>query len=70
MSTVSKDIIMIHSLDEIPDSFASEDEEREWWATHEFSDEMYERLPDYTQEHRHWQRSTPREPRHSTGPES
>jgi len=30
---------IIHSLSEIP-QFASEDEEREWWAEHEFSDEL------------------------------
>jgi hypothetical protein len=35
--------IVIQSEDEIPSSFESEDEEREWWATHEFSDDMLER---------------------------
>lgn len=33
----------IRSLDEIP-SFASEDEEREWWATHDLSEELYDKL--------------------------
>ena len=33
----------MRSRAEIPSSFASEDEEREWWATHELADEL---LPD------------------------
>lgn len=33
--------ITIHSLDEIP-KFASEDEEREWWATHDLAPELGE----------------------------
>ena len=32
--------IMVHSRAEIPASFASEEEEREWWATHELADEL------------------------------
>jgi uncharacterized DUF497 family protein len=35
---------IISSLDEIPSSFASEDEERDFWASHEFSDELYDQL--------------------------
>jgi len=30
---------VVHSLAEIP-QFASEDEEREWWATHELAEEL------------------------------
>jgi DnaJ-domain-containing protein 1 len=33
----------LRSLDEIP-PFASEDEEREWWATHDLSEELYDQL--------------------------
>jgi len=36
-----KERIIIHSLNEIP-SFASEDEEREWWATHDLAPELGE----------------------------
>jgi hypothetical protein len=32
---------IVHSLDEIPE-FASEDEEREWWATHDLAPELGE----------------------------
>jgi hypothetical protein len=32
--------IMVRSHGDIPSHFASEDEEREWWATHELSDEL------------------------------
>jgi len=32
---------IIHSLDEIPE-FASEDEEREWWRTHDIAEELGE----------------------------
>ncbi len=35
--------IVVYSRTEIPTSFASEEEEREWWATHELADEL---LPD------------------------
>jgi hypothetical protein len=38
---------IIHSLNEIPD-FATEDEEREWWATHDLSPELYDSLPSET----------------------
>jgi hypothetical protein len=60
MRTGKQKIVIIHSLEEIPDSFSSEDEEREWWATHELSDALYEQLPDYTEEHRQWQNITQR----------
>jgi len=33
----------LRSLEEIP-PFASEDEEREWWATHDLSEELYDEL--------------------------
>lgn len=32
---------LVRSLSEIP-RFASEDEEREWWATHDLADELWE----------------------------
>ena len=35
----SKDRIVVHSLDDIPE-FSSEDEEREWWATHDLTPEL------------------------------
>ena len=41
--------IVINSLDEIPD-FASEDEERAFWAEHEMSDELWDSLPDAAEE--------------------
>lgn len=33
--------IVVRSLSEIP-RFASEDEERDWWATHDLADELWE----------------------------
>jgi hypothetical protein len=33
---------IIHSLDEIPASFPSEDAEREYWETHELSQHLYD----------------------------
>lgn len=39
----------IYSLDKIPE-FQSEDEEREFWAEHEFSDELWDSLPDAAEE--------------------
>jgi len=33
--------ILVRSLSEIP-RFASEDEERDWWATHDLADELWE----------------------------
>jgi hypothetical protein len=32
--------IIVHSRAEIPTHFASEEAEREWWATHELADEL------------------------------
>jgi len=43
---------LIRSLDEIPSTFASEDDERDWWDIHEFSEELYEKLRDYSDFHR------------------
>ncbi|MBI3988250.1 MAG: hypothetical protein HY347_01395 [candidate division NC10 bacterium] len=45
---------IIHSLDEIPATFPSEDAEREYWETHEFSDELYDaqEIQRLTVEHR------------------
>jgi len=37
------DFSMIHSLNEIP-VFADEQEEADWWDTHDFSDELWEEL--------------------------
>jgi len=36
---------IINSLDEIPSTFASEDAEREYWETHEFSEALLDSLP-------------------------
>jgi len=41
---------IIHSLDEIPTHFASEDDERDFWAEHELSDELWDSLPDANEE--------------------
>ena len=46
----TKRMKIIHSLDEIPDHFESEDAERDWWAEHDYSKELYESLPDLTSE--------------------
>jgi hypothetical protein len=35
---------VVHSLDEIPSAFASEDDERDWWAEHELSGEVWDQL--------------------------
>ena len=43
------ELTVINSLDEIP-HFKNEDEERDWWATHEFSDELWDSLPDASEE--------------------
>jgi hypothetical protein len=32
--------LVVRSRDEIPSRFASEEEEREWWATHELADDL------------------------------
>jgi hypothetical protein len=46
--------IVIHSLDEIPSAFPSEDAEREYWETHELSSELYDdqEAKRLTREHR------------------
>jgi len=44
-------ITLVHFLDEIPSTFASEDDERDWWATHEFSEELYEKFKNYSDFH-------------------
>jgi hypothetical protein len=38
--------ILIDSLDEIPNHFDSEDDERDYWATHSFSERLLDSLPD------------------------
>ena len=48
--TTKYERIVINSLDEIPETFESEDAEREYWATHEYSDEVWESLEDVTDE--------------------
>jgi hypothetical protein len=50
MRKISEKAIVIHSLEEIPAHFASEDEERAWWSRHEFGEEIYEQLADCTEE--------------------
>jgi hypothetical protein len=42
--------IIIHSLDEIPQHFDSEDAERDWWAEHDLSLELWDSLEDTTAE--------------------
>lgn len=39
----SQQRIIVRSRAEVPAHFASEEEEREWWTTHELADEL---LPD------------------------
>ena len=46
---IKYELTVINSLDEIP-QFENEDEERAWWATHEFSDELWDSLPDASDE--------------------
>ena len=46
--------IVVRSRTEIPVRFASEDEEREWWATHEIADELLpdeETIDHFTEQH-------------------
>jgi hypothetical protein len=45
-----KQLKIIRSLDEIPQHFESEDAEREFWASHEFSEELYDQMEDATAE--------------------
>jgi len=42
-----RDDLTIASIDEIPD-FATEAEERAFWATHRVSPDVYEQMPDAT----------------------
>jgi hypothetical protein len=48
--TSKKKTKLIHSLDEIPTDFASEDEERDWWANHELSEELLNSMEETTEE--------------------
>ena len=41
---------IIHSLDEIPSHFESEDDERDFWAEHDLSEELWNSLPDDNEE--------------------
>ena len=50
MKKPEQELIVINSLDEIPERFDSEDDEREWWATHDLSAELYGSLEDVTDE--------------------
>lgn len=45
---------IIRSLDEIPTTFPSEDAERQYWETHQLSDELYDdqEIARLTHEHR------------------
>lgn len=45
MKTKREKTNIVQSLGDVPQSFASEDEERDWWASHEFSDDLYDKLP-------------------------
>jgi len=46
--------LIIRKLEEIPSRFASEDEEREWWATHDVSDSLRKKLQAKTGEANIW----------------
>jgi hypothetical protein len=51
----SEQRIVVRSRAEIPTHFASEDEEREWWAAHELADELLpdeETIDHLTEQHR------------------
>jgi uncharacterized protein (DUF3084 family) len=39
----------INSWAEVPSSFASEDDEREWWATHDLTDRFYDQNREETE---------------------
>src|SRR5687768_7691731 len=58
------ELTVIRSLDEIPATFLSEDDERDYWATHEFSDELWDSLPHDTTE---FDRLVPLPPREVIG---
>ena len=38
-----REFTIIHSLSDIP-TFANEEDEADWWDTHDFSDEVWEQL--------------------------
>jgi hypothetical protein len=44
-----KKVSIVRSLDEIPE-FSTEDEEREWWAVHDLSEQLYDQLEDSREE--------------------
>lgn len=54
---------IIHSLSDIPLSFPSEDEEREWWADHELSEQALNEFQDLTAEFNARHPIEPKEPR-------
>jgi hypothetical protein len=41
---------LITRVEDIPESFPSEDDEREWWATHDLSDDVIDQLQDGVEE--------------------
>jgi hypothetical protein len=41
---MKKKLVLVTKVDDIPDSFGSEDDERDWWATHELSDDVVDQL--------------------------
>lgn len=46
--------VLVRSRVDIPASFTSEEEEREWWATHELADELLpgdEKISRMTEQH-------------------
>jgi len=45
---------MVTDVSQIPESFDSEDEERDWWATHEFSDEAIAQMQEGVAEANEW----------------
>ncbi len=47
---------LITDVSQIPGSFESEDEERDWWATHDFSDEAIAQMQDGVEEANDWLR--------------
>ena len=50
MTKPSRKLTIIQSLEDIPERFESEDAEREWWATHDLSEDLYNSLDDITHE--------------------
>jgi hypothetical protein len=53
---------LVHSLEEIP-MFASEDEERDWWAAHELSEELLWSMEDTSERLRRLLKSKATAPR-------